>query len=151
MNSVSLTGNDTIQIAGRVLTNFADGDVAKLTYNNDLVAVKNGKNGNAIFNLNAMGEQADLEVRVLRGSSDDSFLNNLLIAMRRDLPSFVLMQGYFVKRVGDGKANVKSDTYLCEGGVFLKHVDVSENVEGGTDPAVCVYRIKFSNTDRAQF
>lgn len=151
MNSVSLTGNDTIQVAGRVLVNFADGDVAKLSFPNDLIAVKNGKNGNAIFNLNAQGEQADLELRVLRASPDDSFLNGLMIAMTQDLPTFTLMEGYFSKRVGNGKGGVKTDTYLCSGGVFLKKVDVSENVEGATDPAVALYRIKFSNSDRAAF
>jgi len=71
--------------------------------------------------------------------------------MRNDLPSFTLMAGYFVKRVGDGKGNVSSDTYLLNGGVFTKQVEVSENVEGGTDPAVCVYHLKFSNSDRARF
>lgn len=151
MNSFSLTGNDTIQIAGRVLTDFADGDVAKLSFPNDLVAVKNGKNGNAIFNLNAMGEQADLELRVLRSSPDDAFLNDLLVRMTQDLPTFTVMSGYFVKRVGDGKGNVTQDTYITSGGVFQKKVDVAENVEGATDPAVSVYRIKFSNSDRAQF
>lgn len=151
MNSRSLTGNDTIQVAGRVLTDFADGTVATLSFPNELVAVKNGKNGNAIFNLNAMGQQADLELRVLRGSPDDSFLNDLLVTMEKDLPTFVLMDGYFVKRVGDGKGNVAQDTYITSGGVFTKKVEVSENVEGATDPAVSVYAIKFSNSDRARF
>lgn len=151
MNTVSLTGNDTIQIAGRVLTDFADGDVARLSFPNDLIAVKNGKNGNAIFNLNAMGEQADLELRVLRASGDDSFLNALLVRMTQDLPTFVLMSGYFVKRVGNGIGRISADTYICGGGVFVRKVDVSENVEGATDPAVAIYRIKFSNSDRARF
>lgn len=151
MASASLTGNDTIQIAGRTLVNMADGEVAKLTFPNELVAVKTGKNGNSIFNLNASGQQAELVLRVLRGSADDSFLNGLLKTMRNDLPGFTLMTGYFVKRVGDGKGNVASDTYLLGGGVFTKQVEVAENVEGGTDPAVCVYNLKFSNSDRARF
>lgn len=151
MNSKSLTGNDTIQIAGRVLVDFADGDVAKLTFPNELVGVKNGKNGNSIFNLNAMGQITEMELRVLRSSSDDSFLNDLLVRMQQDLPSFVLMGGYFVKRVGDGQGNITLDTYICSGGVFTKKVEVAENVEGATDPAVSVYHIKFSNSDRAQF
>ena len=151
MNSFSLTGNDTIQIAGRVLRDFADGTVAEMTFPNDLVAVQNGKNGNAIFNCNAMGQQGDLTLRVLRSSPDDSFFNDLLVRMEQDLPSFELMRGYFVKRVGDGQGNVTSDTYLATGGVFVRKVDVSENVQGATDPAVSVYRLKFSNVDRAQF
>ena len=151
MSSASLTGNDTIQVAGRNLVNFADGDVAKLIFPNELVGVKVGKNGNSMFNLNASGQLAELELRVLRGSADDGFLSNLLIAMTSDFPSFTLMAGYFVKRLGDGTGNIKNDTYILGGGVFVKKVEVAENVEGATDPAVSVYHLKFSNSDRAQF
>lgn len=151
MNAFSLTGNDTILIAGRILTDFADGDVAKVTFPNDLIAVQNGKNGNAIFNLNALGQQAEVELRVLRSSSDDAFLNDLLVRMEQDLPTFPLMNGYFVKRVGDGQGNVTRDTYIGQGGVFTRKVDVSENVQGATDPAVSLYRLKYSQFDRAQF
>lgn len=150
-NSASLTGNDTIQIAGRNLVNFADGDVIKITFPNDLVAVKTGKNGNSIYNLNATGRQCEAELRVLRASPDDAFLNSLLTAMRNDLPSFALMAGYFVKRIGDGNGAIAFDTYLMSGGVFTKQVEAAENVEGATDPAVAIYHLKFSNSDRAQF
>lgn len=151
MSSATLTGNDTIQIAGRTLVNLADQDTGKLTFPNELVGVKVGKNGNAMFNLNASGQLCELILRVLRGSADDSFLNNLLVLMTTDLPSFPLMDGYFVKRLGDGNGNIRNDTYLLGGGVFTKKVEVSENVEGNTDPAVALYTIKFSNSDRAQF
>lgn len=151
MSTASLSGSDTIQIAGRNFTALADGDVCKLSYPNDLVGVKTGKNGNSIFNLNSTGRQVDVELRVLRGSADDSFLNGLLTSMIADLPSFVLMPGYFVKRIGDGNGGVTSDTYLMNGGVFTKGVDAAENVEGATDPAVSLYRFKFTNSDRAQF
>jgi hypothetical protein len=145
----SLTGNDTIQVAGRVLRNFGDGDVAKISYANDIVAVKRGKNGNTVYNANATGVQADVELRILRGSPDDAFLNELLTAQLADLPSFPLMDGYFVKRIGDGQQNVTFDTHIMGGGVFGKMIDVAENVEGATDPALAIYRLKFGNTQRA--
>lgn len=145
----ALTGNDTIQIGGRVLKNFGDGDVAKLSFPNDLVAVKTGKNGNSIFNLMGSGQQSEVEIRVLRGSSDDAFLNQQLNTMRADLPSFSLLPGYFVKRIGDGKGNVTFDTYLLSGGVFTKIPEASENTEGATDPALAIYRLKFANAKRA--
>lgn len=149
MSEVSLSGNDTIMIAGRTLSSFADGDVAKLSFPNDLVNMVVGKNGNAIYNLNATGQQADFEVRVLRGSADDRFLNALLLVMINDLPSFVVMPGYFVKRIGNGLGGVRRDTYLLAGGVFVRNVDASENVAGATEPAVSVYRLKFANGNRA--
>ncbi len=149
MQSYSLTGNDTIQIGGRVLRDFGDGDVAKLMFENDLVAVKTGKNGNSIFNLMASGQQGKVELRVLRGSADDAFLNAILADMRQDLPSFELLDGYFVKRIGDGQGNITYDTYLLAGGVFTRLPEASENVEGATDPAIAIYRLTFANAKRA--
>lgn len=148
MPSFSLTGKDTIQIAGRVLKDFGDGDVFVGSYPNDLVAVKTGKDGNSIFALNATGQLVEAVLRVLRASSDDTFLNDALIAMEKDLPSFPLIDGYLVKRVGDGKGGVVNDTYFLTGGVFTKKVPFSSNVEGNTEQAISVYTFKFANSDR---
>lgn len=145
----ALTGNDTIQIGSRVLKNFGDGDVAKLSFPNDLVAVKTGKNGNSVYNLIASGQQTDVELRVLRGSDDDAYLNAQLARMRADLPSFPLLPGYFVKRIGDGQGNVIYDSYLLAGGVFTKIPEAAENTEGATDPALAIYHLKFANAKRS--
>lgn len=145
----ALTGNDTIQIGDRVLRNFGDGDVAKISFPNDLVAVKTGKNGNSVFNLISSGQQSDVELRVLRGSPDDAYLNGQLAQMRADLPSYNVLPGYFVKRIGDGQGNITFDSYLMAGGVFTKMVEASENTEGATDPALAIYHLKFANTKRS--
>ncbi len=145
----ALTGNDTIQIAGRVLRNFGEGDVLKLTFPNDLVGVKTGKNGNSMFNEMASGQQSEVELKVIRGSDDDAFLNALLATQRRDLPSFPLMDGYLVKRIGDGSGRVTNDTYLLAAGVFTKIPEAAENTEGNTDPAQAIYHLKFANAKRA--
>lgn len=145
----ALTGNDTIQIAGRVLRNFGEGDVIKLTFPNDLAQVKTGKAGNAIFAAMASGQQSEAELKVLRGSDDDAFLNALLTQQRRDFPSFPLMDGYLVKRIGDGSGKVGNDTYLLAGGVFTKIPETAENTEGATDPAQATYHLKFANCKRA--
>lgn len=145
----ALTGNDTIQIAGRVLRNFGDGDVAKVVFPNDIVAVKTGKYGNSVFNAMSSGQQSEVELRIIRGSSDDAFLNDLLSTQRADLPSFDLIDGYFVKRIGDGSGNVVNDSYILAGGVFTKIPEVAENTEGNTDPALAIYHLKFSNGKRS--
>lgn len=149
MSVYALTGNDTIQVADRVLKNFGDGNVAALTFPNDLVQVKTGKNGNSVFNTIASGQQSDLELRIIRGSADDRFLQSLLTQQRRDLPSFPLMGGYIVKRIGDGNANVTNDTIFLKGGVFSKIPEAAENTEGDTNTALTVYRLRFSDTARA--
>ena len=149
MSSISLTGRDTIQIGGRVFTNFADGDVAKINYPNDLVAVKTGKDGNAIYAINATGAIAEVELRVLRGSPDDKFLNAQNKLAQSDLPAYALMPGYFVKRIGDGKGGITNDTYLLSGGIVSKNPGATSNVEGNTEQAITLWNLKFTNSDRA--
>lgn len=146
---VSITGNDTLVLAGRVLTNFGDADNATLTFPNDLAALKVGKGGNAIFAKNEQGRQADLVLRLIRGSDDDIFLNDLLADMKADFASFVLLTGQLTKRIGDGEGNVSPDTYLMDGGIFSKPVEVKSNVEGDTEQSLAIYNLKFANADRA--
>ena len=147
--TVALTGKDTIKINGRILADFADGDVASLTFPNDLMVAKTGKNGNSIFSFKYDGQQAELSLRVLRTSSDDRFLNNLLALMKNDPPAFALMTGEFGKNIGDGAGNPTQDIYVLSGGVFKRNADVKENAEGETDQAVVVYTILFTNAPRA--
>lgn len=148
-SSFSLTGKDTIQIGGRSLVDLADGDCMVVSYANDLVVVKQGKDGNTIYAVNANGNMADATVRVLRGSADDKALNALMAQQAADLSAFPLMTGYLVKRVGDGSGNVTRDTYILTGGVFSKAVAVTSNVEGNTEQSVSVYTFKFGNGSRA--
>jgi hypothetical protein len=150
MSVVSLTGNDTIVIAGRVLTDFGDADNATLEFPNELAAVKVGKNGNAIYALNATGRMADVVLRIIRGSNDDAFLNNLLAIQNANFAATVLLTGQFVKRVGNGLGGVMSDTYFTSGGIFSKAVNAQSNVEGDTEQSLAIYTLKFSNADRAQ-
>lgn len=147
--SVSLTGKDTSILDNRVLNDFGDGDVINIDFPNNLVEGKVGKNGNVLYAYNATGNQATVVIRVLRGSSDDKFLNSKLILYKQDPPSFVLMEGEFIKKVGDGKGNVTSDIYRINGGIVQKMVMGKENVEGDTEQALAIYTLLFSNADRA--
>lgn len=147
---VSLTGNDTVVINGRVLTNFGDADNATVTFPNDTANVKTGKNGNAIFAQNQMGLQCETILRMIRGSQDDLFLNGILSTQQQDFAAFVLMVGQFIKRIGDGLGDVANDTYLLAGGVFVKQVEAKSNVEGDTEQSLAIYHLKFSNVTRAQ-
>lgn len=143
----NLAGNDTIQINDRILTNFGDGDVLNLTYANNLVTAKRGKNGNTLFALNATGVIADVELRIIKGTPDDKYLNSLMLGQAADFPSFALLTGTFTKRIGDGASNVTSETYQLNGGVFMKAIDDKENTEGNTDQLIAVYRLQFANSD----
>lgn len=146
--SQALSGNDTVIINNRILADFADGDFATLEFPNEIASVKTGKNGNSIYSLNETGRQSDLTLRVIRGSDDDRFLNNLLSTQQANFAGFVLMIGQFVKKVGDGLGNIASDTYITSGGVFTKQVPAKGNAEGDSAQSVAEYKIKFSNNPR---
>lgn len=147
--NVVLTGQDTIQINGRIFNNFADKDVGDLTFPEKIADVKIGKNGNAIFAYNASGLRGELKLRLIRGSADDIFLNNLLAQQQSNFSGFVLMYGEFVKNLGDGAGNQAGDTYVMGGGVFTKIPEVKSNVEGDTDQGVTEWMIDFANNARA--
>jgi hypothetical protein len=152
MNPVvySLTGNDSFVIAGRILTNFADADNGTVEFPNDIANVKTGKNGNAIFAENNMGRQCDTNLRLIRGSPDDLFLNDLLTQQLADFAAFEVLDGQFIKRVGDGNGNITNDTYLLGGGIFIKQVPGKSNAEGDTEQSLSMYHLKFANSGRAQ-
>ncbi len=144
MPTSTVTGNDTLTLYDRVFVDFADGDNTTITFPNDLVTVKTGKNKNSIYAINETGQNCDLVLRVMLNSSDDRFLQGKLSEMQRDLPSFNLASGEFVKRAGDGTGNVTNSIYSLQGGVFKRKVDAKENVEGDTEQAVVTYNMTFA-------
>lgn len=149
MASVSLTGADTIQINNRVFADLADGDCVKLNFPEDIAKAKPSKNGNIIYAFNESGKMVECEMRLLLGADDDAFLNSLLQEMKNDFSSFILMNGSFSKRVGDGKGNINTVIYQCVGGVFKKQPEAMTNTEGNTDQSVVVFNIQFGNQQRS--
>lgn len=149
MPSVAMTGNDTIVVNDRLLTDLADADAVTITYPDDIAAVKVGKNGNSIYSLNTTGKRAEVVLRVIRGSADDKYLNNLLTQMQANFAGFILMTGEFIKKIGDGTGNITNDTYVMAGGIFTKQVEGKSNVEGDTEQSVSIYTLNYSNSPRA--
>lgn len=149
MSAVALSGSDTININSTVLADLADGNCVELTFPNDISNVKTGKNGNSIYGLNESGKQCEVKLRVLRGTADDKFLNNLLVQQQSNFAGFTLLTGQFIKKIGDGLGNILSDTYVMSGGVFTKQVEGKNNVDGDTEQSVAIYTLKFSNAPRA--
>lgn len=148
MPTISMTGNDSVKINNRNITDLADGDCVGLTFPNECANIKTGKNGNAMFALNETGRQSEVLLRVVRGSADDKFLNNLYALQQNNFPAFVLMTGEFVKLTGDGQGNVGQDTYINSGGIFSKGIEAKSNVEGDTEQSVSIYTFKFANSPR---
>jgi hypothetical protein len=147
--SVSLTGKDVIVINGRVFKNFADGDLADLTFDGNLMNVKASRDGNTVYALNEDGRVSVLKLKLLLGSSDDKYLNSLLASMKADPAGFVLMVSTFTKRVGDGKGNSNLVVYQCVGGAFDKVPHVKSSAGGDTEQSSVMWSIKFGDSDRA--
>lgn len=148
MSTVALSGNDVVMINDRIFADLADGDAAVLSFPNDIANVKTGKNGNSIYGLNESGKQCELVVRIIRGSSDDKFMNGLLTQQQANFAGTVLMVGELIKKIGDGVGNQQFDTYILSGGVFTKQIPAKSNVEGDTEQSVAVYTMKFSLAPR---
>lgn len=153
MGTQTLVGNDTITISGVVggndvnntFTNVPHGDIGVLTFPNELVTVKIGKNQNAIFAKNAQGDEADFVLRVLKGSYDDKFLDALINAQNNDFPSFQTLTATLTKRLGGGNnGTIVNDKYILQGGIFSKRVEAKENIDGDVEQAVSVYSMKFT-------
>lgn len=149
MGTFSLLGNDTIKVGERIFSDFGSGEVAKISYATELATVKTGKNGNTIFVQNAAGFQASLEIKVIRGSGDDKFLQSLLTLYRSNPTGFVLQNAELSKKIGDGTGKVSADTYILTGGIPTKQVEVTVNTEGDVEQAVSSYTWVFAVSDRA--
>ena len=143
MGSVSLTGQDTAQIDGIILSTLVDLVPFDVVFPEDLGMVKIGKNGNAIYAKNEQGRKADVSIRLLLGGIDDKYLNGRLQQWITDPSTFTLLTGMFVKRVGDGNGNVESKIYNMSGGFFKRQVDAKTSAESDTDQSVAVWRISF--------
>lgn len=148
MSTIALSGQDTVIINNQVLVGLADGDCVELSFPNQIANLKTGKNGNSIYGFNEMGKQAEVKLRLIRGSSDDQFLNNLLSQQQLNFSGTVLLIGQFVKKLGDGQGNISSDTYILSGGIFTKQVDAKTNTEGDSAQSVSMYTMMFSNSPR---
>lgn len=148
MSSATLSGQDVININGRILADLGDGNCVELTFPNDIAQVKTGKNGNSLYALNESGRQAEVKLRVLRGSSDDKYLQGLMAAQQENFAGTILMTGQFVKKLGDGQGNITHDTYIASGGVFTKRIEGKMNVDGETEQSLSIYSIKFANAPR---
>ena len=149
MSTIALSGSDTIIINNRIFANLADGNCVELTFPNEIANVKTGKNGNSIYGLNETGKQAEVKLRLIRGSADDKFMNGLLSAQQANFAGTALIIASFIKKLGDGQGNILSDTYVLSGGIFSKQVEAKTNSDGDSEQSVAMYTLKFSNAPRA--
>ena len=112
MNTVTLSGNDTIIFDDDILSDLADGKCASATFDSDKGTVKTGKNGNAVMVLNESGRQCTMEIRLVKGSGDDKKLHARMKQQDNNFAGFIVANVQFIKNLGDGAGNVGKDTYI---------------------------------------
>lgn len=148
MAILAVTGNDTLVLNGNVFNDLATDDVTTITFPNDLANTKTGKSGNSLIALSPAGLNAQLTLKVVRGSSDDQFMNNQLSAQLSNFVGTPLMAGSFTKQMGDGNGNFVNDVYKLAGGVISKIPEGKENVAGDVEQSATIYMVKFVNCSR---
>ena len=157
-NQLRVTGNDIVQIglsaSGlRTITSFADGDYARVTFPNDIMNFTIGKNRNILAAYNAMGTLAELELRLLRGSKEDKFLQDQFPTFASETLNFNFLFAKVIKDLGTsigGSAGVVriEETYTLNNGIISKAPEIVSNVSGSTDQGVVVWQVRFAEFTR---
>lgn len=156
-NQLRVTGNDIVQIglsaSGlRTITSFADGDYARVTFPNDIMNFTIGKNRNMLAAYNAMGTLAELELRLLRGSKEDKFLQDQFPTFASDELSFSFIFAKVIKNLGVSNEGAAASTieeiYTLNNGIISKAPEIVSNVSGSTDQGVVVWQVRFAEFTR---
>ena len=156
-NQLRVTGNDIVQIGLSAsglttITSFADGDYARVTFPNDIMNFTIGKNRNMLAAYNAMGTLAELELRLLRGSKEDKFLQDQFPTFASDELSFSFIFAKVIKNLGvsneGATASTISEIYTLNNGIISKAPEIVSNVSGSTDQGVVVWQVRFAEFTR---
>lgn len=156
-NQLRVTGNDIVQIGLSAsglttITSFADGDYARVTFPNDIMNFTIGKNRNMLAAYNAMGTLAELELRLLRGSKEDKFLQDQFPTFASDELSFSFIFAKVIKNLGvsneGATASTIEEVYTLNNGIISKAPEIVSNVSGSTDQGVVVWQVRFAEFTR---
>ncbi len=140
---LTLTGEDTFLINDYpLMADTANGDIVTIDFPNDLATMTTGKNKNTIYAKNEAGSNVDITCKLMRGSSADKFMNGLMAQQERDFVGFILPNGTFVKRLGDGQGNITYDTYNIQGMIFTKGIPSKASPDGDGEQGTVTYTLK---------
>lgn len=142
------TSHDIIEIDGEIVTDLGDGDTATITYSNDLMGMKTGKNGNTVAAHNEMGREAELVIRVVKGGYDDKRFNSKVIKWKTRADDFSPFTGTFTKVIVTN-TGITNEVTTLKFGIPVRVVETKENVEGDTEQCFSQYTIRFGDSNRA--
>lgn len=142
------TSHDIIEVDGEIVTTLGDGDTATITYPNDVMGMKTGKNGNTVAAHNEMGREAELTIRVLKGGYDDKRFNSKHIKWKNRADDFEPMKATFTKVIVTD-TGIANEVTTLKFGIPVRAVETRENVEGDTEQCFSQYTIRFGDSNRA--
>lgn len=142
------TGKDIIKFNDRILSNFANGDCTIVTFPNELHGMANGKDGNSLAAHNEQGNIAELEMRIIKGSADDKYLNSFILAWKNHSDEFAPATVECTKMITTETGRVNETLSL--GFIFPSNqIETRSNTDGDTDQMVSVYRFRAGTSSRA--
>lgn len=142
------TGQDLIEVDGKVINDFANGKCCEVRYPNDIANIETGKDRNSIITLVANGERANMTLRLMIGNNTDQYLSLKLSQFVNGPASYVGITAKLVKMIGDGTGQTKKLTWNLENGVITKNVEGETDTTGDVEQGVAVYNISFTRGTR---
>lgn len=155
MPAFSLVGDATVSItpaggATRVLTDFADGTIFDIDYVSDLINSTTGKEGNTVFVKDERGRNGKGSMRILKGSSDDNYLNGLFTDMKSSFGSGTkILTIDIVRKIVDGTGTTLTESFNLQGCLLTQMPKTSVNVHGDTEQAISVWNMVAADVNRS--
>ena len=147
------TGQDVLQMTDYqgdwTLSDFADGTVAELTAPNELSSMTTGYNGNGLAAHNEPGRQRTLALRLVKGSGDDSRLNETFEFWKRRDVRFRPLSCVLTKNIGHSDGSITAEKITCKFGIPAAPPVSAIDVAGGTEQVVSVYTVNFADNERS--
>lgn len=140
----TFVGSATVIINGRTLSDFGFGNVVDITCPNAIAGLDIGKDFNTVFSLEPAGSQADVKIKIIKGSKDDVYLNSLYESFKTTFESAIAITGSFISRVGDGNGNVITTAWVLNGGIPTNHPADKYDVSGDREQALMEYSFSFA-------
>lgn len=150
MNSytVTLSGNDVLEIKGRVVTGWANGKSFEITYPEDMVKGTVFKNGAGVACENNEGRKAQATLRVPIGGNDDKWFNELFQEQKENFSNgFVPLTGSFTKITSNENGIRTTTRHVLRNGFFQKNVETFTSSDGDVEQAIVVYHFTFLAAD----
>ena len=140
-NMTNFCGNDTLELDGRLINDFADGDCVVATFEGEEAGIIDGKNGNKIITYTPGHLQ--VVIRVLTGQETERFLLLKNSQQKADNASYVGFSCNFTKKMGDGTGKTKKINITGERGFCKSIAGATTNSSNDASNGVAEYTLIF--------